>query len=105
MNHVSARLNLASRNRSLPTPPRISYRPMPTFQAHLSYSFRPGLRTAFDATYYGGGRAFVDGLARGRQLANSRLGATLALPLTRHHSLKLAYGTGATPRIGTDFRA
>lgn len=79
--------------------------PVTAFQAHLSYSFRPGLWAAFDATYYAGGQAFVDGLPRGHPLANSRLGATLALPLKPHHSLKFAYSTGASTRVGTDFRA
>jgi len=78
--------------------------PIRTFQAHLSYGFRPGLWAALDATYYTGGQAFIDGLPKGSPLGNSRLGATLALPLAPYHSLKVAYSTGATTRIGTDFR-
>jgi hypothetical protein len=62
------------------------------------------LWTAFDATYYTGGQAYVSGLPSGRQLASSRVGVTLALPLARHHSLKLAYSIGATTPVGTDFR-
>jgi len=54
--------------------------------------------------YYTGGQTFVDGLLRGSQLANLRVGATLALPLSSHHSLKLAYSASAATRVGTDFR-
>jgi len=45
----------------------------------------------------------VDGGAQTDVRGNSRLGLTLALPVGRHHSPKLAWATGFTTRIGGDF--
>jgi hypothetical protein len=55
-----------------------------------------------DVTYYAGGRATIDG-ERGEPQENLRVGATLALPITRHHSVKLYASTGAIARVGGDF--
>lgn len=77
--------------------------PIGSAQAHVSYTFRPGLWVALDGTYYTGGRTHVNGV-RGNDLQqNSRLGATMALPLTRSQSLKLAYNRGTTVRVGGNF--
>ena len=77
--------------------------PIGSVQAHVSYTFRPGLWLALDGTYYTGGRTHVDGI-RGNDLQqNSRLGVTLALPLTSRQSLKLMCNKGATVRVGGDF--
>ena len=67
------------------------------------YTFRPRLWLAGDATFYTGGRTRVDGIAKADRQRNSRVGLTLALPTGRHHSLKLAWATGFTTRIGGDF--
>ena len=37
-------------------------------------------------------------------LRNSRVGITLSLPIARQQSLKVSGSTGATTRIGSDFR-
>jgi hypothetical protein len=77
--------------------------PLGTVQTHVSYTFRPGLWLAADATWYGGGAAHVNGgPAVGRQ-DNTRIGGTLSVPLNRHHSLKFAYSRGASVRVGQDF--
>ena len=73
------------------------------FQGHLSYTFRPRMWVALDGTWYTGGRVDLDGVRGRTSSANSRLGATFALPLTRRQSLKFAYNTGATTRFGGDF--
>jgi len=76
-----------------------------SYQAHVSYTFRPGLWLAADATYYTGGVTSIDGV-RGRDLQNnSRLGLTLASALGRGHSIKLAVSDGASTRIGGEFLA
>jgi hypothetical protein len=82
---------------------RREQQPIGTFQAHGSYTFRPRLWVAGDATYYTGGRTTVDGVAKADLQRNSRVGLTVALPTGRHHSLKLAWATGFTTRIGGDF--
>jgi hypothetical protein len=77
--------------------------PIGSAQGHVSYTFRPGLWLALDGTYYTGGRTHVDGVRQLNLQQNSRLGVTLALPLTRWQSLKFAYDRGATVRIGGNY--
>jgi hypothetical protein len=77
--------------------------PIGSAQAHVSYTFRPGLWLALDGTYYQGGRTHLNGIRSNDLQQNSRLGVTLALPLTRTQSLKFECNKGATVRIGGDF--
>ena len=53
---------------------------------------------AFDATYYVGGRSTVDGIENNDRQSNSRVGATVAFPVGRRHSIKLAVSKGAIVR-------
>jgi len=76
---------------------------MAAFQAHVSYSFKPLMWAAFDATYYVGGRSTVDGIDNNDRQSNMRVGATFALPVGRRHSIKLAVSRGAIVRFGADF--
>jgi hypothetical protein len=58
---------------------------------------------ALNGTYYTGGRTTLNGV-RGSDLQKaSRVGATLALPVDRHNSIKLHASTGVSLRTGTDF--
>jgi hypothetical protein len=77
--------------------------PVVSIQAHTSFTVRPRLWVAFDATWYFGGTTTVDGISREDRGSNTRIGATLSLPLTRQQSLKFGYNKGATTRIGADF--
>jgi hypothetical protein len=77
--------------------------PLETVQLHGSYTFRPGLWVAIDGTWYGGGSASVNGGPKSERLSNSRVGATLAVPLSRAQSLKLAFSRGAIVRAGENF--
>ena len=36
---------------------------------------------------------------------NSRIGTTVSVPLRRHHSVKVAFGTGLATTVGADFNA
>jgi len=76
---------------------------MTVLQGHASYTIRPRLWLAADATFYAGGRTAVDSVKKDDRQENSRAGLTLSLPLGRH-SLKLAWSEGTTTRIGGDFR-
>jgi hypothetical protein len=58
---------------------------------------------AVTGTYFTGGRTEVDGVTSDDLQRNSRLGATLALPLNRHNSIKLYASTGISTRTGSDF--
>jgi hypothetical protein len=68
--------------------------PMGTLQAHLSYAFRRQLWAASDATFYTGGRTTIEGVRNNDRASNSRMGATLALPVGRRPS-----SYGPTPRF------
>jgi hypothetical protein len=72
-------------------------------QGHLSYTVRPQLWLAFDGTWYSGGTTTVDQVRKADLQRNSRVGGTMSFPLSRGHSLKVTYSTGATTRLGTDF--
>ena len=78
--------------------------PMVALQGHASYTIRPRLWLALDATWYEGGGARVEGSDPVGAVNNSRLGVTLSLPAGRHHSFKVAYSGGMVVRTGTDFR-
>jgi hypothetical protein len=78
--------------------------PIYALQSHLSYTFRPGLWAAIDGTYYGGGRTTIDGLRGDDLQSNTRVGATLSLPVNRNHSIKLYGSTGVSTRTGTEFQ-
>jgi hypothetical protein len=77
--------------------------PVTTLQAHLVYTFKASLWLALDATWYGGGKTHIDSGARADFQNNTRLGATLSIPLNRHQSIKAAISTGVATRIGGDF--
>ena len=51
-------------------------------QGHTSYTFRPRLWLAVDATWYHGGSTRVEGGSPTGEMNNSRLGATLSMPLS-----------------------
>jgi hypothetical protein len=74
-------------------------------QTHLSYTFRPRLWVAADATYYTGGAVTVDGAPTSGSLRNVRVGVTASMPLTQKQSLKLSYSNGAVTRVGGNFRS
>jgi outer membrane putative beta-barrel porin/alpha-amylase len=78
--------------------------PIVQLQAHASYTLRRQLWAAFDATWYSGGRTSVDGVKKGDLQRNSRIGATLSMPFAQRHSLKISGSSGATTRIGANFR-
>jgi hypothetical protein len=74
-----------------------------SFQANVLYTFRPRLWAAFNANFYAGGRTTVGGRANLDLQKNSRIGATVAMPLGRRHSLRAAVSRGAYTTIGADF--
>ena len=77
--------------------------PIFSLQGHLVWEPRPRLWVALDGTYYWGGQVEVDGVPRGPELGNSRVGITGSLPVSRRHSLKPSVARGLSTRTGTDF--
>jgi len=77
--------------------------PLGAFQGHISYNIRPLMWVAFDCTFYTGGNSSIDGVDMDDRQSNSRIGATLVLPVGKRHSIKFAYSQGAIIRSGADF--
>jgi hypothetical protein len=84
---------------------RRSQTPVVSYQAHLSYTFRPRLWLAADATYYSGGEVAVDGVRALGAESNVRIGASLSVPVARAQSLKFSYSDGVVTRVGGAFQA
>ena len=78
--------------------------PIWAVQGHLMYTIRFGLWVAADANYWAGGRLTNNGAPASQQLANSRAGLTLALPI-RKRQVRFAYSFGAFTRLGGDFHS
>jgi hypothetical protein len=72
-------------------------------QGHASYTVRPRLWVAGDATWYRGGSVRVNDGAPSTDLNNSRLGLTVSFPVGNRYSAKASYSTGVVARTGTDF--
>jgi hypothetical protein len=80
---------------------RRSQDPVVAFQAHVSYTFKPRFWLAMDSTWYSGGDAQVEDSPPSGAFNNSRLGATLSLPVGQRQSFGLI--SLASPHDG-DFR-
>jgi hypothetical protein len=78
--------------------------PIVATQAHLLYTFRPGLWLAGDGNFWSGGRPTTNGVEGSEQQKNSRAGATLAVPM-RRHQVRISYSFGAFTTIGGDFQS
>lgn len=81
---------------------RLEQDPIYSVQGHLIYGFASGIWLAADATWYTGGRTTVDGVPGDDLNKNTRAGLTVALPVDRHHSVKLYASTGVVTRVGSD---
>jgi hypothetical protein len=77
--------------------------PLWSGQAHVSYTFRPGLWLAADGTLYAGGETTVDGVVKDDRQENSRVGLTFSVPIGRAFSLRFSGSTGVITRIGGKF--
>jgi hypothetical protein len=74
-----------------------------SLQAHAIYAFSSGIWASLDGTYFMGGRTTLNGV-KGQDLQqNWRVGATLALPVDRYHSVKLYASSGVSDRTGNSF--
>jgi hypothetical protein len=67
------------------------------------YNFQSGIWTGLGATYYTGGSTTIDGVKGDDLQRNWRLGATLAVPVDLHHSIKFYASRAVQTRAGGDF--
>ena len=77
--------------------------PIGSLQGHVTYRLPRRMWVGFNANFFKGGQAEVDGEEAGLALNNSRFGATFSIPLQRRHSIKLSYSDGVLTRAGGDF--
>jgi len=77
--------------------------PIASLEFHLSYYFRPRLWASFDSNFWLGGSTVMNGVSNDDGARNSRLGGTVAVPVSRHQSLKVSANWGALVRIGGNF--
>lgn len=77
--------------------------PIYSTQVHVLYTFARAMWLGIGVTYYRGGEFYNDGVGADNTLSNTRMGATLALPINKHHSIKLFGNSGINTRYGTDF--
>ena len=83
---------------------RRSQDPLPVFQWHGGYTWRPGLWLAADMTFFTGGQTSVNGVQDNDAQRNVRYGVTLSFPLSTQWSGKLAWSRGLTTSIGGNFQ-
>lgn len=81
--------------------------PIGALEGHLIYDFKKrGLWVSLDGNFWLGGTTTVGGVENSltRQV-NSRLGATVAIPVSKHQSLKVSYSDGAYNQYGGDYQS
>ncbi len=72
-------------------------------EAHIGYYLTPRLWVSFDANFWSGGRTVRNGLVDNNEQRNSRMGATVSLPIRQRQSFKFSYSRGAYITIGGDY--
>jgi hypothetical protein len=77
--------------------------PLYSLEGHVIYSFRSGIWGSLDANYFTGGRTTINGTLGNDLQQNWRVGATRALPVDRHNSIKLYASSGVSARTGNNF--
>src|SRR5262245_41137577 len=77
--------------------------PMFTAQAHVTYTFRPGLWAGADGTIYSGGRTTVDGVVKNDRQTASRVGIVGSWAIERWQAFKFQYTRTTSARVGGNF--
>ena len=70
---------------------------------HVIRAFANGMWASLDATYFGGGRTTINGERSNDLQQNWRVGATLAVPVDRQHSVKFYASSGVSDRTGNNY--
>jgi hypothetical protein len=90
---------------SHPHPLPQSVAPLASFEGHLSYDVKPRLWFSLDGNFWFGGTAGVGGIADpATRQTSSRIGGTVAIPFTKHQSVKVSYSNGAYARFGGNYQ-
>jgi len=94
-----------SRNIYYPGTRSQTQEPIGSFEGHLSYDFKPRLWASLDGNYWFGGKTTAGGVQNPlSEQENSRIGGTVAIPITKHQSLKCSYSNGTYIRYGGNYQ-
>ena len=91
-------------NKYFPGQSRRTQAPILSGEGHFGYYVTPRLWASFDANFWAGSRTTVNGVEKQDLQRNSRIGATVSFPITRHQALTFSYSEGAYIAIGGDYR-
>jgi len=78
--------------------------PVLALEGHLGYYVRPRLWLSGDANFWAGNRSTLDGVKKKDEQRDSRIGATLSVPVSRRNAVKVSYSQGAYVTIGGAYR-
>jgi hypothetical protein len=94
-----------SHNQFFPGTQTQSESPVGAFEGHLSYDVKPRLWISLDGNFWYGGETSLNGNTNLSTLQrNSRVGVTVSIPLTKHHSVKVSYNNGAYITYGGNYQ-
>jgi hypothetical protein len=94
-----------SRNSFYPGTRSQTQEPIGSFEGHLSYDFKPRLWASLDGNYWFGGKTSINGVQNPvTEQANSRIGGTVSVPISKHQSLKFSYNNGTYIRFGGNYQ-
>ena len=83
-----------------------SQNPIGAVEGHLSYDFKKSrMWASLDGNFWFGGSTSVNGVPSPvTRQANSRIGGTFAVPISKHQSLKFSYSDGTYIRFGGNYQ-
>src|SRR5580700_2031678 len=95
-----------SRNSFFPGVRSQTQEPVGSTEFHLSYDIKQRLWASLDGNFWFGGRTTVNGIQNvNTYQKNSRIGATVSVPVNRHQSIKISYNNGAYVLYGGNYQS
>jgi hypothetical protein len=95
-----------SRNTYFPGTQQQTQEPIGAVEGHLSRDIKLGTWVSLDGNFWYGGRTSLNGVPNPNTLQrNSRVGATAALRVSKHQSVKISFSTGSYIRFGGNFQS
>jgi len=84
----------------------LSQNPVGALETHLSYDFaKQRLWVSLDGNYWFGGSTSINGIENPATTArNSRIGATVSIPITKRNAIKVSYSDGAHIEFGGNYQ-
>jgi hypothetical protein len=77
--------------------------PIASAEAHFGRYVTPRLWASLDANFWNGGQSKINGISNQDYERNSRIGASISIPMGRHQAVKFSYSRGAYVQIGGDY--